>query len=49
MKSLEHQLIVGFLTELNILNRKSDKIDLSIIPFLVIFDAKEYVDLMLNV
>ncbi len=51
MSSLEQQLTIGFLTELELLKRTIEKKDfeLNIIPFLEIFDTKEYVDLMLKV
>ena len=50
MTNLEQQLSVGFVTELEILKKTTDKqFELSIIPFLEIFDTKEYVDLMLKV
>ena len=50
MNSLTQQLTVGFLTELDIL-KKSTKNDLhlNIIPFLEVFEAREYVDFMLKV
>jgi hypothetical protein len=41
---------VGFLTELEALKRTAGKdFELNIIPFLEIFEPKEYVDLMLKV
>jgi len=50
MSSLEQQLTVGFLTELEILKRTGEKdFELNIIPFLEIFEPKEYVELMLKV
>jgi hypothetical protein len=50
MSDLEQQLTVGFLTELEVLKRTSNKdFDLDIIPFLQLFDVKEYVDLMKQV
>jgi hypothetical protein len=50
MLSLEQQLTVGFLTELEILKKTSQKdFELNIIPFLEIFEPKEYVDLMIKV
>lgn len=50
MSNLEKQLTVGFLTELDVLKRTTGKgLDLNIVPFLEIFDSKEYVDLMLKV
>ncbi|CAF3645701.1 unnamed protein product [Rotaria socialis] len=46
---LEQQLTVGFLTELEILKQKVRKTsDINIIPFLEIFEPKEYIDLMLK-
>ncbi|CAF3596626.1 unnamed protein product [Rotaria sp. Silwood2] len=49
ISNLEQQLEVGFLTELEILKRKKKRIrEINIIPFLEIFDAKEYVNLMLK-
>ncbi|CAF5198835.1 unnamed protein product, partial [Rotaria magnacalcarata] len=46
---LEQQLTVGFLTELEILKQKVRKpSDINIIPFLEIFEPKEYIDLMLK-
>lgn len=50
MSSIEQQLSIGFLTELEALKQKSMKSkDLNIVPFLEIFDAKEYIDLLLKV
>lgn len=50
MSSLQQQLTVGFLTELDILKRTPEKdFELNIIPFLEIFEVNEYVDLMLKV
>jgi hypothetical protein len=50
MESLEQQLTVGFLTEVQALKRTVEKnFELNIIPFLEIFDVKEYVELMLKV
>ncbi|UJR09606.1 hypothetical protein I4U23_013841 [Adineta vaga] len=49
LANLERQLTVGFLTELEVLKRTTQKgLELNIIPFLEIFDVKEYVDLMLK-
>jgi len=49
MKSLKQQLSVGFLTELDILKKKTKKeLNLNIIPFLEIFDTEQYVDFMLK-
>ena len=48
--NLEQQLTVGFLTELEILKRTVEKnFELNIIPFLEIFEPKEYVELMMKV
>lgn len=50
MSNLEKQLTVGFLAELEVLKKTAVKdFELNIIPFLEIFDAKDYVDLMLKV
>lgn len=50
MTNFQQQLSVGFLTELDILKKTTEnKLELNIIPFLEIFDPKEYVDLMLKV
>ncbi|CAF1236136.1 unnamed protein product [Rotaria sp. Silwood1] len=49
ISNLEKQLTIGFLTELEILKRKTEKnSEINIIPFLEIFDVKEYVNLMLK-
>ncbi|CAF1265263.1 unnamed protein product [Rotaria sordida] len=49
ISSLEQQLTIGFLTELELLKRKSKKnLEINIIPFLEIFDVKEYVGLMIT-
>ncbi|CAF0789980.1 unnamed protein product [Didymodactylos carnosus] len=45
---MEQQLIVGFLTELEILKRETEPDKLSIIPFLEIFDAKEYIQIVMK-
>jgi hypothetical protein len=50
LANLEHQLTVGFLTELEVLKRAGQKdLELTIIPFLEIFDVKNYVELMMKV
>ena len=50
LASVEQQLTVGFLTELEILKRAKKKdFELDIIPFLELFDVKEYIDLMMKV
>ncbi|CAF0957151.1 unnamed protein product [Adineta ricciae] len=49
LANIEHQLTVGFLTELEILKRSVQKdFELNIIPFLEIYETREYIDLMLK-
>ena len=50
MASIEQQLGVGFLTELETMKRKKKKdFNLNILPFLEIFEPKEYVEFMIKV
>ena len=50
MTQLEKQLTLGFITELAALKSSTKKdFNLSIVPFLEIFDASDYVQYMMKV